>query len=236
VRPSIVILSLTAVGVVTFFAALGRWQLQRADEQAALERAFSARALAPAHDALPAQLHDELRYARVELRGRYAPDIQILLDNMTHEGVVGYHVLTPFVTAGGETAVVNRGFVRAPPDRRELPRVGVAAEERVLRGTLDALPVPALRLQGGEAPEGAAVVMSFPTSADLERVTGRALRPYQVLLDASQPDGYVRVWGPPGPDHERNIAYAGQWFALAGVTALAFLVAALGPRFRRHRT
>lgn len=233
---STVLAALTAVCLTALFLALGGWQLERAREKSALEARFAALAQAPALRALPASLDGgSLRYSRVEIRGRYDPQSQVLLDNMTHDGAAGYHVLTPFVTEGGKpAAMVNRGFVPAPPDRRDLPAVPVEGDERVLRGRLDALPVPALRLPGEESGQGTLRVMSFPTPAQVEHAIGRELVPYQVLLDFAEPDGYVRAWSVPGPDSARNIAYAGQWFALAGVTVVGFLAAALGPRIGRR--
>jgi surfeit locus 1 family protein len=50
-----------------------------------------------------------------------------------------------------------------------------------------------------------------------------------VLLDADQPDGYVRIWAPPGFPPMRHTAYAVQWFALA----LALFVIYLVTNFRR---
>jgi cytochrome oxidase assembly protein ShyY1 len=40
-----------------------------------------------------------------------------------------------------------------------------------------------------------------------------------VLLDASEPDGYLRDWQPPGFPPARRIAYAVQWFGLAAAVS-----------------
>jgi surfeit locus 1 family protein len=119
---------------------------------------------------------------------------------------------------------VNRGFTPASPTRSELPEVAVSGEERTVRGRIDIFPAPALRLDAEDAGAGPVRVASFPDHKDLERAFGRPVAAYQILLDATEPDGFVRAWEPSGTRAERNLAYAGQWFALG----LATLVAAFG--------
>jgi surfeit locus 1 family protein len=208
-----------AVGLAVVFALLGQWQLRRAGEAEAAAADFATRALAPPLEILPdGDAAGELRYRRVELRGHYLPQTQVLIDNMTHAGVAGYHVVTPFVATGGIVAV-NRGFVPAPPSRSELPEVAVSAEERTVRGRVDALRKPALRLESEAAGAPKPLrVLSFPQPKDLERAFGQPVTAYQILLDAAEPDGFVRAWEPSGIRAERNIAYAGQWFALSIAT------------------
>ena len=224
-RARTLILVAAAAGLAVAFAALGQWQLNRASEREALEQQFASLAVAPPLEVLPdTDAAGDLRYRRVILHGRYSPEMQVLLDNMTHEGVAGYHVLTPFVFSGG-AVVVNRGFVPVLSTRNELPEIGVSAEERTLRGRIDTLPAPALRLTAEDGDSASAVqVLSFPDAKDLERALGRPVAAYQILLDSGEADGFVRAWEARGISAERNLAYAGQWFALAAAT----LIAALG--------
>jgi surfeit locus 1 family protein len=110
-----------------------------------------------------------------------------------------------------------------------LPDVGVGDGARRLAGTIERLPRPGLRLGGGESPSERAkgpVVVQYPTAAALERLLGEPVLDYQLLLDAAEPDGYVREWRAPALPPERNLAYAGQWFALAiGAVAAALVMA-----------
>jgi surfeit locus 1 family protein len=218
------------------FALLGHWQLRRADEALAEAAELARRAVAPELESIAAlDAPADLRYRRVALRGHYLPETQVLIDNMTHAGTVGYHVLTPFAATNGTIAVVNRGFVAAPPSRNDLPDVAVSTEERTVRGRLDTLPKPALRLEAEETSvAGAARVMSFPERADLERVFGRPVAAYQILLDAAEPEGFVRAWEPDGVRAERNLAYAGQWLALSAATLVAALAWVFKSRFGKE--
>jgi surfeit locus 1 family protein len=227
-------LAALAVGLAVAFALLGQWQLRRADEAEARAAEFARLAVAPELEVIAAlDAGAGLRYRRVALRGHYLPQTQVLIDNMTHAGVVGYHVLTPFVTTDGSVAVVNRGFVPAPPSRDDLPDVAVSTEERTVRGRIDTLPKPALRLEAERAGAAGAVrVLSFPERADLERAFGRPVAAYQILLDAAEPEGYGRAWEPDDDRAWRNLAYAGQWFALSVATLVAALGWALKSRLR----
>jgi surfeit locus 1 family protein len=231
---------LTAIAALfaVAFAALGVWQLRRAAEQEAQSQRFIAGAELPALDVLPeGSALEDMRYRRVTLAGRYVPEVQVLLDNMTHRGVAGYEVLTLFApAAGGLSVVVNRGWLPGSPDRRRLPDVAVAASDRVVRARVRSLWVPALRLEDDAAAfaTGPVKVMSFPRHADLERAMGRTLMPYQLLLDASEADGYVRAWAPPPERADRNRAYAAQWFLLAAAAGAGGISAAFGGARRRR--
>jgi surfeit locus 1 family protein len=68
-------------------------------------------------------------------------------------------------------------------------------------------------------------VLSFPDSSALEQQLGHKLIPGLLLLDASQPDGYERVWEAHlGFMPERHIGYAVQWFAFAVVAIILFVI------------
>jgi surfeit locus 1 family protein len=221
-------LALAAAG----FAALGRWQLVRAEvNRGIVERFDSVAALAPLEEPVPEP--GAFRYQPMRLRGHYVAGSQVLLDNMTSHGVAGYQVLTPFRTAGDRLVLVNRGWVPASPDRSELPDVAVgAAADVVITGRVDLLPRAALRLGEPEAVRpGPVVVLSFPDFAAIEAALGAKVERFQLLLDPAAAEGFVREWSPPRDRADRNIAYAVQWFGLAIV---AFVIA-VGIVLRRRR-
>ncbi|HLW24215.1 MAG TPA: SURF1 family protein [Steroidobacteraceae bacterium] len=228
------LMTLLALLVVAAFVALGRWQLQRAAEKQALYDAFAAgnestRVLTGATTPLP-------RFQHVVLTGRYDPAHQILIDNMSDaQGHAGYEVITPFVLEDGGLVLVNRGWVPVGPSRAARPRVAVSGEERTLHGRADRLPLPGLRL-GQDPPLRAPypVVANFPTHEAIERLLGEPRAHWTrgaelVLLDAADPDGYVRAWTAPGFPPMRHIAYAVQWFGLALALAVIYVVTNLRP-------
>lgn len=228
VRTYVAILGLLALGAL--FAALGTWQLQRADASRAIRAQFDGGATAAVLATLPRSLDDAQRFRRLEIQGTYVERPQFLLDNMLHGGVAGYHVLTALRLPGRrEHVLVNRGWLPAGGDRRALPDVAVDGALRTVVGRLERLPRPGMRLGVADASDGRdaeAAVLQYPTADELERLLGEPVHDYQLLLDPAAADGYVREWQAPGIAPERNLAYAGQWFALAvGAVAAALVMA-----------
>ena len=222
----LIVPGVTLLGLIVLFAALGFWQLERADENRAVFAQFEQGTSEPPLDRpVSAAELDSQRYRRISLRGRYLAGQQILLDNMTHAGRAGYQVLTPFDIGDERLILVNRGWVPADPDRDIKPDVALANEHGQVLGRLDRLPRSALSLDAGPLPAGAALaVVSFPKAEDIEAILGQAVFPLQVLLDPEAPDGYVRDWVPATDRADRNIAYAVQWFGLAAVSLLIAVV------------
>ena len=210
------------VGLASFavlFTALGRWQLRRADENRALAEQFAAGATARAMLDLPPEFTDANRFHRVEVSGSFVSAPQFLLDNMLHDGVAGYHVLTVMRLEGTRRRlIVNRGWIDAGVDRTLLPNVRVDTQARTITGRIERLPRPALRLGPQRAvpvTSDPVAVVQYPTAPELEVRLGAPIYDYQLLLDPEEPAGYARDWSAPGVSPERNLIYAGQWLLLA---------------------
>lgn len=206
---------------------LSAWQLRRAAESREVSARFAAAAQASALDAAPDALTEEVRFTRVALAGRYVAEPQILLDGRVHDDAAGYEVLTALELADGRNVLVNRGWIRADPDRRVLPDVSVDGEQREVRGRLERLPRAGLRLgapMAGGHSGGPVIVALYPTAADIARWLHAPVQDYELLLDADANDGYVRDWQAPVMSPERHLAYAGQWL-LFGLGSIAAAVA-----------
>jgi surfeit locus 1 family protein len=213
------------------FVSLGWWQVGRAREKQAMIESFARGTETSV--VLQGVAVDELpRYQHVTAEGRYDPGHQILLDNMpSSTGRPGYRVLTPLRRAEGDKVLlVDRGWVPLGPSRQQLPAVPVDTNPRTVAGRLDSLPVPGLRVGPAQVPgeTGWPRVLNFPTPADVQAVLGEAVESRILLLDASNPDGYQRVWRPAlGFPPERHLGYAIQWFALALVLVVIFVALSL---------
>jgi surfeit locus 1 family protein len=214
-------MTLLTLAAMVLFADLGRWQWHRAQQKQALADDFRAGGTvladlgASATSALP-------RYAQVRLQGSYDGDHQFLLDNISHDGLPGFDVLTPLHLTDGRTVLVNRGWVPLSASRSRLPDVHLdGAAAQTYTGRLDDLPVAGIALGHVPPPPTGAWprLTSFPTMADLAAALGVPLQSRQLLLDPDQPQGYVRDWHPGGLGPTRHLAYAIQWW-LFGALAL----------------
>jgi surfeit locus 1 family protein len=224
-RPSLFSVVLTAFGMALFIR-LGFWQLDRAEQKEALLAQYEVGQRSQL-EITPQNADSLSRYQRVRVSGHFDASHQILLDNMpSHTGRPGYRVLTPLQSTAG-WLLVDRGWLPLGATRTILPDISVSDAARNLTGTMDALPRAGLQL--ADTPLDASApwprVLSFPAQSALEQQLGRKLIPGVLLLDASQPDGYERVWEAHlGFKPERHIGYAVQWFALAGAAAIIFLL------------
>lgn len=219
--------------LLTALLWLGFWQLDRAEQKRALQQAFASSSPGSARPvAAVAPLLGLPRFAPVSLTGRYDSTRQALLDAQVHDGQAGYRVWTPFELANGDRVLVDRGWVRAAPDRAELPEVAVAEAERTITGLVAPLPRPGIRLGGGvQETAGWPRRLAWPDAAALEAAWGHPLPPVLVLLAEQEPDGFVRDWNPVRVGPERHVGYAVQWFALA--LTLVVIVIVLTLRSRR---
>lgn len=228
---------MTGVTVVllVLFISLGRWQWGRAEFKQQLvldfERSVDRELVldARAATALP-------RYARVQARGKWDARRQFLLDNRTRDGRAGYEVLTPLQLADGSWLLVNRGWVPFSGYRDRLPDVALpgdaanaAADIVEVYGRLDELPAPGLA--GGRAAparEGRwPRVTAFPQTAELAAALGvdpGRLERRVLLLDESEPAGYVRGWKPFAKGPEQNWSYAIQWWSFAVLLMVLYVV------------
>ncbi len=200
-------------GFVVLFIAAGLWQLDRRGEKLDLEAAFANAAgytnYASGNEIRP--------FERLEVRGRYLGERQVVLDNMIVDGRVGHFILTPLDTGREEPLViVNRGFVPLSEAGVRQADIAVEAMQREVRGRVGRLPRPGYRM-GAAIPEvtGWPVHAVYPVYEDLEITLGRKVQPFVLLLDADEPDGWVREWQPDGVGPGRHLAYAVQWFAMA---------------------
>ena len=207
--------------------ALGFWQLGRAEIKA---EQLTLRSQRSEHHVLDlarlGELRAQDRYREVEGRGQYLVDRQILLDNRTHAGQAGYHVLTPVLLEAGTAVLVNRGWIALGGTREVLPALPAPQGEVVVRGILDRPPRPGLRLgEGIVAKSGWPMVVLEVDFDDLSNLLDSTLVPALVLLDPDEPGGFVRHWEPDrefGPDRHRG--YAAQWFLLAAALLVIFIV------------
>lgn len=227
--------------MVAVCVGLGLWQLQRRVEKHALIAALDER-LAASPEALPqpsqwsalTPAHDEFR--RVTFTATYArlPDVMVYSSGSAVRDDVsgpGTWAFLPAQLSGGETVVINTGFVQNTMQDRgfEDRAVGklVTGQPVKLTGYLR-FPEAAGTLTPTEnvskrlwfTRDQAAMARALGWSAD-----GKVLAPFYVDLESPAPENGIPK---PGPLRvhlkDDHLQYAVTWFGLGAVMAIAFLV------------
>lgn len=216
--------------MVPFMASLGFWQLQRAEEKGAMAEAFDVRQQqAPAPlTALWDQPGELLAYTPVRMTGHFVPKGYFLLDNQMREGQVGYEVLDIMQLSGGASVLVNRGWVAGGADRQSLPLVPQVDGPVEITGHVYVAPgAPFLLAEqqfDGDWPKRIqAVEMDKLIPLVPVQKNGKVF-PYPVRINADEPGALVTDWQIINMSPVKHQAYAVQWFAMAAVLLVYYVV------------
>lgn len=210
---------------------LGLWQLQRADEKAAIAARWEQRKLQPPVPLGRVKTDDtaELEYLPVKLSGQFLPDQYFLLDNRIYRGRFGYEVLGVLQLAETRQSVlVNRGWVAGDSSRQSLPEVPSVNGPVTLRGHVYVAPgapylLADLELEPGWPKRIQAIEMD-KLSPVVEVVAGTSLFPYSVRIDPNQLGALTVDWQVINVSPEKHRGYAVQWFAMALALVVFFIL------------
>jgi cytochrome oxidase assembly protein ShyY1 len=191
--------------VAVTFVSLGFWQLARDREKQDEVRARKAAYAAPVVEG----------DGRVEARGTYDADTQVLLRNQEHDGEDGFDVLTPLRANDGAAVLVDRGWV-SRGDVAELP--APPSGEVVVRGE----PRTSRPLDANDDVREIEGFVSVPRvgAEEVQRLVPYDLRDTWIAAQYQDPapgNGDPQLPEPPPPDQVNHYQYALQWFALAAV-------------------
>jgi surfeit locus 1 family protein len=224
------------VALVALALALGNWQRHRAGEKSdAAALAVAAERQAPLELAAAGGDAAAELYRRVHGTGEYDTSHAVMIDNKVHNGQPGYEVVMPFkLTPGGSYVLVNRGWVAQGRTRRDPPAVQTPSGrvEIIGRATIPSKRYLELKI---DAEEG-----SLRQNLDIERIavsSGLSLLPF--VVEQADPvipeDDLIRDWPKPDFGIERHLSYMVQWYSLAGLALVLWLVLNWKPLAREHR-
>jgi surfeit locus 1 family protein len=206
---------------VPLFAALGLWQMDRAEQKRVQAETLRQRSeQAPLR--LPAQQPpsgDAVRFRHIVARGHFEATDQFYIENRRHAGRTGFHVITPLRLQGSDTRVlVNRGWIESAAPQ-QLPAAPIPDGILEVSGTASIPSAPALALHDG----GAAAIAwgkRWPyMTVDLFAATVEyPLAPFIILQNAQDPGGFARQWPKELPKEGMHLGYAIQWFAFAAIS------------------
>lgn len=232
---------LATVVLVVLGIVLGNWQTRRAEEKLGIAARLAERgAQAPVvfgqgggvqgHErvggAHPTNFArpDEIEYRRVRITGEWTSGWPLFLDNRPLNGRAGFVLAMPFkITGSNEHVLVLRGWLpRDANDYARLPDFRTPAGTVTIEGIVTLSAGHVMQLGGaGEVKPGVRV-----QNVDIDNVakaSGLALMPFFVQ-QTGQGEGLVRAWPAPDTGVDKHRGYAFQWYALAAMAALFFVI------------
>ena len=228
-KPRDLVPTLAALALVIVTVSLGNWQVRRADEKRALHASREAAARDPAIRMPGGEIDPaSLQGRRVAARGELLPRWTVFVDNRTHKGIAGFHVLSPLrITGSDRHVLVLRGWVASDPrERARLPDLATPAGEVEIEGIAERDLEKALELGRSPPPGPHDRLWQNADIASFAHWSGLAMQPI-VVRETVAPrigaavfdDGLVRDWPDPGSGVDRHLGYAFQWYALAVLAA-----------------
>jgi surfeit locus 1 family protein len=219
-----VVLTMAAGVVVVVTAALGWWQLGRADEKTSLQNLIEASAQEQPWgnaDVLGAQSPDDGLHRRVRLQGVWLGQATVVLDNRPMAGQVGFWVITPFRLSGSHRVVlVNRGWV--PRDFLDRTRIPVFETPQGLVEVGGRLSPPISELYEF-APAASGPIRQNVNLVDYAKETGLDFLPVTIVQTDPSADGLSREWPVITAKVHTHYGYAAQWFSLSALCAGLYL-------------
>jgi len=228
-RPRLLTTLAAAAGIALTLVAAS-WQLGRAHEKEGLAARVEVLAREPAVSLTTAEVRAaDVEGRRVAARGRFEPEYAVLIDNRIRRGVAGYHVLMPLAIEGGRRHVlVNRGWVAAPSHREQLPQLRTPPGQHDVEGRV-LEHFPRAYAPSGAKPEGR--VWQNVEATTFAVWSGLKLESYVLEQHSPLADGLARNWPRPDAGAEKNESYALQWYSLAALSSILFVVLSI----RRER-
>ncbi|MCE3603433.1 SURF1 family protein [Massilia sp. P8910] len=221
--PFVATVLLVALGI-----ALGRWQDGRAAEKIAQQELLRTRAGGAAL-ALGAQVlaPETVELSPVTVTGEFVRDWPLFLNNRPQQGKVGFYLVMPLRIAGTNMHVlVARGwlprytgeFDRLPDFDTPIGTVTVTGLARASMGHVMQLGTP--------TPVAPKAIVQNLAPADFAQASGLAVQPFFLQQGGPAPAGdkLARDWPAPSLTVAKHQGYAFQWYALAVMALLFFVI------------
>lgn len=227
--PRWVIAHVVVLTLAVVFVNLGLWQLRRLDERRLTNAVGESR-----FEATPVAIEEllvgagddiaSLEFRRATATGVFQPEHEVLIRSQVHQGVAGFHVITPLQRADGSALLVNRGWIplgldevpvsEAPPPEGEATVVGWIRPSQQRRGVGPADP-----------DEGRLVAMNRVDVGRVQQQVPFELDPVYISMLGEQEEGRPILVAAPGfEDEGSHLAYAIQWFAFTVIGVVGYLM------------
>jgi surfeit locus 1 family protein len=219
--PFVATVLLVALGI-----ALGQWQDRRAAGKIAMQEQLAARAL-EAPLLLVAQAGPvPTPYQRVRVTGSFVREWPVFLDNRPLNGRAGFYLLMPLRIEGSDQQVlVARGWLPRTGEYGRLPPFDTPEGRVTLEGIVKDNIGRVMQL-GTQIPLTPKAIVQNVGVDQFAQASKLALRPF--FIEQTDPvqagELLVREWPAPALGADKHKAYAFQWYALALMALLFFVI------------
>lgn len=203
---------------------LGFWQLDRADEKQQQSAAYEQK-LSEHPVSVTSLDSDGLQtYQRVFAQGVFNSNQYWLLDNRPRAGQVGYEVVVPLYIDNGAIILVNRGWIRSPLARDELPDIQIPSGAVNVKGHLYQPQKNAIIKHGkSDWPSEWPKRVIQLTIEELQLHFEQPLLPVLLRLDEDSDAALTTDWSIINVSVEKHLGYAFQWFSMALALCLLYV-------------
>lgn len=221
--PFVATVLLVALGV-----SLGQWQDRRAAGKIALQQTIAARgAGAPLQVGAEPLTPEQAELRPVLVTGEFVRDWPLFLDNRPQQGKAGFYLVMPLRISGTRMHVlVARGWLpRYTAEHNRLPSFGTPAGTVTVTGLAKGALGRVMQL-GEPAPVRPQAILQNLEPAQFAQASGLAVQPFFIEQSGPAPagDALVRDWPAPSLGVEKHQGYAFQWYALAVMALLFFVI------------
>jgi len=226
---------LVAIVLVPLLALLGVWQLDRADQKREIDDGVKqAQAKHPLdlNAVISNNSNDQYDFKKESYRsalitGHYDGQRQYLLDNRTHKGRAGFHVLSVFLLDGSsnKAILINRGWIPYKGTRDNIPDISITDDTMVVGGVMKQQARSIVLNENSNT----VVKSTYPKLIQSIRLTALArelridLLPVIIELEKEDKAGFIRDWQPYYGSIDKHNAYALQWFSFSAILLFLFI-------------
>lgn len=162
-------------------------------------------------------------YSIETFSGQFLHDHTAYLDNQTHDGKVGYAIITPFLTSTS-TYLINRGFL-AYKNRNQLPHVAKTSGVITISGYIKPIQKPLLLNETRKDPLSKRI--QFIDYKKIGESLNTDISPYVIVQHGGEGSLDIKPLPEPYLSHHRHQAYALQWMILGVCGVLILIVASV---------
>lgn len=208
---------------------LGVWQLDRAQEKRDIISQLESKVEAPPVSLTEALQQEAPDMTAITTTGKPIPEIHLVTDNQPRNGRLGYEVFALWDSPEFDRPImVSRGWLPRKDFYQKVPEIPQFTASK-LEGTLyyskGDNPIVADNAVWQEF-DGIWLIgqFDFQTLAEKVKQMGYDSAPFIIRLKPDDESGFVRQWASVASPPEKHIAYAIQWFAMAFVLIILFII------------